>query len=33
MMNWEERSKLRSYPLLISVACLHAPERAWGNPR
>jgi len=33
MMDWEEGGKLRSCPLLISVVCLFAPGRTWGNPR
>jgi len=32
-MDWEERGKLRSCLLLISVLCLLATERTWGNPR
>jgi hypothetical protein len=32
-MDWEEGGKLRSCPLLISVVCLLAPGRTWGNPR
>jgi hypothetical protein len=33
MMDWEERGKLRSCLLLISVLCLLAPERTWRNQR
>lgn len=33
MINWEERGKLRSCPLLISVVFLPAPGRIWGNRR
>ena len=32
-MDWEERCKLRSCALLISVVSLLAPGRTWRNPR